>query len=80
MLTCITKKISVEKELNVEINNFIMLNKEKKIVNTNLLYIPPIIIPIPENDPIKKEREYETAAYTKTRGYFLFIAYYESKF
>ena len=79
MLTSIIKKISLDKDLQTEINNFLMLNKEKKITSTQLLYIPPVIIPIPENHPIRKERGKETATHTETRGYFLFIAYYEFK-
>lgn len=80
MLVSITKKITVEKEVSVEINDFVMNHKEKNITSTQLLYIPPVIIPIQENDPIKTERGMENASYTETRGYFLFIAYYESKF
>ena len=78
MLTSIVKRISLDKDLQQEINNFFLLNQDKEFINTQLLYIPPIIFPIPENDPIKKERGLENATYTETRGYYLFIAYFES--
>ena len=53
-------------------------NKEKKIRFIKHAYIPPVIIPIPENDPIKKEHGMEKATYTERRGYFLVSLYYET--
>ena len=52
MLTSIVKRISLDKDLQQEINNFFLLNQDKEFINTQLLYIPPIIFPIPENDPL----------------------------
>jgi len=78
MQTCLIKKISLNKDLQTEINNFLMLNQEKKITSTQLLFIPPVIFPIPEIHPIKKVKGIETATGVEARACFLFIAYYES--
>ena len=78
MLSCEILKLRLEDDIQLKINNWLLENKEKKIRFIQHTYIPPVIIPIPENDPIKKERGMENATYTEKRGYHLVSFYYES--
>ena len=77
ILKSITKKISKEQDFEQELDNFLLLNQNRKINYFQQTYILPIIIPIPENDPIKEEKGMENASYTETRGYFLITLIYE---
>ena len=77
ILKSITKKISKELDFEQELDNFLLLNKNRKIKFFQQTYIPPIIIPIPENDPIKRNKGMENASYTESRGYFLITLIYE---
>jgi len=52
-------------------DNFLLLNKERKIKFFQQTYILPIIISISENDLIRCERGKENASHSETRGYFL---------
>ena len=52
ILKSITKKISKGQDFEQELDNFLLLNQNRKINYFQQTYIPPIIIPIPENDPI----------------------------
>lgn len=67
MLECESLIISDINYVNQGINNWFLLNKEKKVRFINLLYIPP-------ERTLVKEKE----AYEETPGYFLIIIHYET--
>jgi len=71
--------IRLEDDIRLKIKNWLLENKEKKIRFIQHTYVPPVIIPISENDPIKEERGMEKTTYSKRRGYFLVSFYYESQ-
>ena len=77
ILKSITKKISKELDFEQELDNFLLLNKNRKIKFFQQTYIPPIIVSIPDNAPIKRERGMENASHTEIRGYFLITLIYE---
>ena len=79
MLSCEILTIGVEDDIQLKIKNWLLLNKEKKIKFIRHTYIPPVIIPIPENDQIRKEPRMKNIAYSKRRGYFLVSFYYETQ-
>ena len=54
-----------------------MKNKEKDIKFFQQIHLPPVIIPIEKEDPIKKESGMEKAAYSERRGAFLYTILYE---
>ncbi len=79
MLSYTILTLRLEDDIQLKINNWLLENKEKKIRFIQHTYIPPLIIPLPENDPIKKECGMEKATYTEKRGYFLVSFYYETQ-
>jgi len=77
ILKSITKKISEELDFEHELDNFLLLNKNRKIKFFQQTHIPPINIPIPENDPIRRESGKENTSHIEIRGYFLITLVYE---
>lgn len=67
MLGCETLIISDINYVNQGINNWFLLNKEKKVRFINQLYIPP-------DKTLVKEKE----GHEETPGYFLIIITYET--
>lgn len=67
MLECESLIISDINYVNQGINNWFLLNKEKKVRFINLLYIPP------ERTLVKEKEGRE-----ETPGYFLIIIHYET--
>lgn len=78
MLSCEILTLRLEEDIRIKINNWFLLNKEKKVKFIQHTYITPVIIPIPENDPIRKQPGMKSASYTEKRGYLLVSIYYES--
>jgi len=78
MLSCEILKLKLEEDIQIKINNWFLLNKKKKVKFIRHTYIPPIIIIIPENYPIKKEPGIHKAAFTEKPGYILISFYYDS--
>lgn len=67
MLTCESLIISDINDVNQGINNWFLLNKEKKVRFINQLYIPP-------DKTLVKEKE----RHEEPPGYFLITIYYET--
>jgi hypothetical protein len=79
MLSCEILKLKLEEDIQTKINSWLVLNKTKTVKFIQHTHIPPIIIIIPENDPIRKEQGMQKAAFTEKPGYMLISLYYESK-
>ncbi len=78
MVGCEILTLRLEDDIKLEINNWLLSNKEKKIKFIQHTYIPPVIIPISEKDPIKNQPRMENVAYAKKRGYLLVFFYFET--
>ena len=78
MLSCEIFKLRLEDDIRLKINNWFLLNEEKRVKFVQHTYITPEITPVPENDPIRKEPGMENVSHTEKRGYLLISIYYES--
>ncbi len=62
-----------------EVNNWFLQNKNKEIQHITQSYVPPIIVPIREDDPIRQDPIYKNASHTEIRGYTVLSIFYKEK-
>ncbi len=77
MLKAKTLIVRLEEKIEIGLNVWLLKNKEKDIRFFQQTHIPPEIIPIDKEDPIKRERGMEKAAYSERRGYFMYTILFE---
>ena len=62
-----------------EVNNWFLLNQNKEIKYITQSYVSPVINPIRDDDPIRKDPTFKNASYTKIRGFTVLSIFYEEK-
>ena len=62
-----------------EVNNWFLQNQNKEIKFITQSYVPPVIIPIREDDPIRKDPTFKNTSYTEIRGFTVLSIFYEEK-
>lgn len=77
MLKAKTLIVRLEEKIEIKLNAWLLENKEKDIRFFEQTHIPPVIIPIDKDDPVKRERGMEKAAFSERRGYFMYTILFE---
>jgi len=58
-------KLQLEEDIQLKINNWFLMNQNKRVKFIQHTYIPPVILLIPNKDTFKKEREIYKAGITE---------------